>query len=298
MEDLSKLYKVPEVSVREMEANPHYPYAKLETEKWISKFIGIDWKDTNDLVGWAGYLHLNCNDRERMVLIAKIDTWAFILDDYLDKNPSKVDPWLQVLREEKSKYGSPLEKMLDDFLPQIKKDLTVSQHKRFLDGWINFVDSYKKVHLIKSGQLKVDFEEHMKLRFDDSARGAMFVLAEYGLGINMDQFSDCQVLNDYHDYATKHALLFNDLISFEKEYVEDGAKYNIILMLSERKGLSFQEAAHMIAKELSELDVKILESKRKIAESGLNIPVKYLEEIDNFKDGNVFWSKICGRYKC
>lgn len=45
------------------------------------------------------------------------------------------------------------------------------------------------------------------------------------------------------------------------------------------------------------LNIKVTECKRRIIQSGLKIPIKYLEEIENFKDGNVYWSKIAMRYK-
>jgi len=279
-----------------MDPNSHYEFAKQETEKWISKFIHRPWTDKQDLVGWAGYTHLNCKDPEKLSLIAKIDTWGFMLDDYLDKNRDKIDDWIKILAEEKILGNHPLEKMFEDFMPQIKPHLTYFQHQRFMAGWMKLVMSYIVTDQIKSGEIEVSLEEHMQLRFSDSARDAMFVHGEYGLGIVLDRFWDLESFKLYHDYASKHALIFNDLISFEKEYLEDGGKYNYIYILSKKMKCSFQEAADYAAKELSAFDIKILHLRQNLLSITNKIPVEYLDEIMNFKDGNVFWSQNSKRY--
>lgn len=151
-----------------------------------------------------------------MYNITRFMVWFAMFNDYLDKNKNMRNHWIQIFRgQEESNDEIYIEKIYKKLIYELFNGLTKVQKERLIEALVKYTEIDEKTLEIKCGGKKVSLEEYLNIRRFDIGIIPSYIIAEYGLGLDIDTSFFCKthLFGVYHNCLADHWLYVNDLYS-------------------------------------------------------------------------------------
>lgn len=211
------------------------------------------------------------------------------------------DQIVAVLNGESTDDGIGCGQALAEVWSRFQARSTTTWQERFVTELSRFVRYCVEENKMRVEHTRLTVEDYMGLRFGDICADGVFLMGEYGLGIDLTHIRPRRPeLREIDDVATEHLILVNDLFSFRKEYFRKDS-ISILGLLCDTEKLSLQEAINWVANEIEVKAKKFDSLQTRI----LATPVTtqddadvhaYVRELAHIMYATAYWSHFCGRY--
>jgi hypothetical protein len=163
---------------------------------------------------------------------------------------------------------------------------------------MEFVEANRKSIEGKEEISRLTAKEFFKYRKLNFGVEAIIVAIEYVVGISYDEnvFAS-QLLKQVHNYFCKHLILINDLYSFKKEFVTNGAPDNYVTAISRRLNCTIEKALNIVLKELAQCENDFCKCVTAFKSSDLHFFDDCLIALENFLFESTQFHKSSIRYQ-
>ena len=259
---------------------------------------GINYPVIESITRFYSNVFWDLKDIEKITILTKSSIWFFFYDDLMDENPTQYDQWLKVFQKEESISSLNFEKMFLDFWTQIRVNLTEYQRKRFINSFISYVEASHRKFENQCHNYSLSEEDFLTQRVLTYNIDYCLVTFQFGLGISIDQhILNLDPVKSLHTNFAHISVLINDLYSFSKEYLSNGAKFNYISIMSIINKCSIQESVDLTIKKINHIESKILICVQEIIDCMISIPLEYLTRIKTYLFENLEFHKKSLRYQ-
>ncbi|KIK10094.1 hypothetical protein K443DRAFT_126876 [Laccaria amethystina LaAM-08-1] len=286
--------------------NPFYLEAAAESRAWINSYdIFTDRKraffvqGANELLcshvyAYAGY--------EQFRTTCDFVNLLFVLDEVSDDQNGKDARatgriFVQAMQDTSWDDGSVLAKITKEFRIRFLRLAGPKNAQRFSDLCEQYTQCVaREAELRERGEV-LDLESFIPLRRNNSAVLLCFALAEYILGIDLDDgvYED-SAFRDAYWAACDFVCWANDVYSYDMEQAKGHTGNNIVTVLMNEKNLTLQQASDYIGVYCSDLVERYLTAKTRLSPSlGLG-PTRFIEALAYWMIGNLEWSFETVRY--
>ena len=293
--------------------SPHSDSVHEETVEWALKFglAGADLRFQIDIGRLAGRYHPYAS-REVLQLVSDLCAWFFVRDDWCDeselgKYPEQLDNWstrfVEVLEgAELTEYDEPLSFALRNLQQRLWAESPSDLWKRrFIRSVQEHFDAGLWEATNRLSGVMPDLDTYIRMR---RRTGGMYVdsdLIEVTDGIRLPP----EVLNDSKVRSLREASMdvvvwSNDLLSLQKELMKGEDMHNLVFVVQQVYGLSFQEAVlHVVDMHDSRVRY-FMQAERYLPDFGPGINSELERYVDRLRlrmRGNLDWSYEVLRYR-
>lgn len=294
IKDTTDIIIIPKlIDNNNIKENILYETIKKESNDYLIKNLNIENFDIN-LAYWSCICYPDIIIKERIYNITNFYTLLFIIDDILenDINSNMEIRYIKILENEID-VNTNIEKTFKDILDSIKKDLSITQKKRFIEYTKEWIEGAK---YLSKNNVNIDRNIYMNYRFKSIGARSSFISIEYGLNIVFEN----EILEEYkeiHKIAAENIILINDLFSYRKELYENNNNPNIIKIIMNEKECNLQESINLLEIDIKKNNeiFKKLYNQILIKHNNENVK-KYLNGLHNLIVGNLQWSCVSPRY--
>ncbi|KIM39995.1 hypothetical protein M413DRAFT_415200 [Hebeloma cylindrosporum] len=286
--------------------NPYYKEAAAESRAWINSYdIFTDRKRAffvqgqNELLcsyvyQYAGY--------EQFRTTCDFVNLLFVVDEVSDDQNGRDARATGRVFVNAMKYpewddGSVLAKITKEFRARFHRLAGTKNVKRFGELCESYTECVaREAELRERGEV-LDLASFLPLRRNNSAVLLCFSLAEYILGIDLEEdVYQNEVFMEAYWAACDHVCWANDVYSYDLEQSRGQTGNNIVTVLMEEKGFSLQESADYIGKHCDHLAEQYLSARKRLPPSLGTDALHFIDALGDWMIGNLVWSFKSVRY--
>ncbi|KAJ5087651.1 hypothetical protein N7456_011267 [Penicillium angulare] len=304
----------PPVNLISWREHPKAKEIKERSDSWsrrsLTSILPADAVETylQTDASWWTCLSYPSADEEKLLLIHKLSQYLFLLDDIISypdgplhqsNSPREVFNGLKdVLRDRRSTEPPPSVLPFIELWDQMAPDMTPGVKERFIVSLEDILNGFEREAVIRArGQW--DDEQYFEIRRQTAAITTCLVFIEYGRMIDLSDILATQPsLQKALDLAEEHLILYNEILSFRKEYFS-GDKMGLVTMWAGEDLDKLQYAVdkiHGMAIK-AERDFVDLRDNILATEWGKRDDVRaYLEEVGCLMVGTLHYQYISPRY--
>lgn len=280
--------------------NPFKELLISTVRQWMKDRISTDWEDVGNVVPFTAWLFPESKDLEKLVILAKFITLLFPIDDEMETDKGIVSSYgfmMEDISDEAiNQYNvPPLERAFREIYHELKSHLTVVQNNRLKNGLIDWFKSTKNKH--KSLATKMTLKEYLDFRYKDLCTSPFLVFVEFIVGSEVkEDVYNHYLIQMYHKLSGDSMTLGNDITSYKKEYFREDVTLNGVTIVQKMHNCSIQKAFDIVVNEIIEMDNKMKAIKKKIIESGIDVPLDYLKGVADIMYGSIIFQLKSYRY--
>jgi hypothetical protein len=312
--NIKKMLQLSDIKcIGKARTNPLADEAERISEEYC-RVLGLKTSGYKGINTMCRYLHPDAN-LERLVALNMFYNLLWYMDDTLisaqERSIDENDVWLQNL------YRNCAPILLSGTMPEEDHVLytgCLKLRELFVklcpEWWMKKLVKSVSTHLhsttLSINEIMVDgkpdVEKFLKLREIDSAMPLTIDM----IFLEMDIFLKDEVLNDpiisqLTAITSLYGFLTNELMSYHKEVILAGSRFNLINVLMEARNFTFEEAVHEAVVLINSKVESFLEYEKKIPDfddAEINRQVKlYVQGLRNEFLGSWHWQWTTNRYR-
>ncbi|SEK59059.1 terpene synthase family protein [Streptacidiphilus jiangxiensis] len=193
-------------------------------------------------------------------------------------------------------YGTVLAEVGD----RLRSRMTPGQWRRFL-ACVDFtIDGFRREDEARARGERLGYEEYLEIRYACSGMHWVFLMCEYGLGIDLtEQFALHPELGTLVDIALEQTCFANDVVAYRKEVLLHDDPMNVVAAVRADTGCDLQTAIGTAARLAQRREDEFIRCRDGIlvGEAGADPAVRaFLDEMSHFVSGVLLWQYMSSRY--
>ena len=301
-------------TIAPIQVNPNAEIAERIIEQ-LCRDTGIWLPQLEDYTTMSSYLYPKTST-ERLIAMGLANNFLFFIDDVYDRH-KKQNPNVEQEVYMRKVFDNCINIMLDGTEPEddhVVYDASFELYRRFSPlttrAWLKRLLFSLLKHL-KSSTYTLDdiieqeqdtVEQYIKLRVLDSGMDPTIDFIEFAWDIHLpDKVLNHPFLQEARARVSRIGALANDLFSYSKEVQAHGSRFNLVPMLMDARGLSFDEAVHQSVSLINECINNFMKSEQQIpvwSDEKINHMVRlYMEGLRDEIVATWHWQMSTNRYR-